>query len=134
MFSLALFDSPENTVAFHHQTTGNTIGQVYGTSRRMPLITCSSILLNGMRRADSGRVEFALKCFNATSWSHALCVCVSVACAVHIKADRTDETGTAQTACGFIPGSLGANIDYKVWGKSISLSLFKLDVHYFNFI
>lgn len=30
-------------------------------------------------RVDGARVEFALECFNAISWSHGLCVCVSVA-------------------------------------------------------
>lgn len=40
-------------------------------------------------------MEFALECFHVTSWSHALCLCV---CAVHIKADRKDSAGTAETA------------------------------------
>lgn len=94
----------------------------------MPLITGSSISSNGMRRADSGRVEFALKRFNATSWSHALCVCVSVACAVHIKADRTDKAGTAETACGFIPGPLGAEMYYNFTSHTV-LSRYRVSAY-----
>ncbi len=58
-----------------------------------------SVCLSGER--EMRRVEFALECFNALP-GHMLCVCVS--CAVHITADRRDQTGTAETVCGFIPG------------------------------
>lgn len=59
---------------------------------------------------------------------HMLFVFVSVACAVHIKADRTDKAGTAETACGFIPGPLGAEMYYNFTSHTV-LSRYRVSAY-----